>query len=326
MPCRFPDRPLVCALIACLPAALLLSGCGKPDASAPGGKPVVFVSVVPQADFVTRLAGDKVDVQVLVGSGQDPHHYAVEPAQSVALGKAAAFFTVGMPFEESLVEKIKGSGMGIRVYDTAEGIERMAGVPHGDEEEEAEHEGHEEHDHDHAHDHGDEQDPHVWTAPLLVKKQAAVIAKGLEEIDPANASFYREGLATFEKELDALHLDLAKELAPFEGRRFYVFHPAFGYFAREYGLEQVPVQIGGQTPTQKELAEFLAHAREDGMRVLFVQPQFDVHAAEMIAKELGAKVVALDPLEGDVLENLRKAAAAIAEAFGPQGGGETPAP
>ncbi len=288
------------------------SGCGKPREGDSSAKPLVFVSVAPQADFVKRIAGDKVEVRVMVGAGQDPHNYAVEPSQSLALGKAAAFFTVGMPFEKSLVEKIKGGGMGIRVFDTIAGIKRMEGVPH----DHGDHEDHADHD-----THADEQDPHVWTAPELIKKQAVVISEGLAEIDPGNAAEFRAALATFSGELDALHLELESLLAPFKGRRFYVFHPAFAYFAKEYGLVQSPVQIGGQTPTQKELAEFLVHAREDGIRVLFVQPQFDTRAAETIAAELGAKVVVLDPLEGDVLGNLREVAVAIASAYSAEGGG-----
>jgi zinc transport system substrate-binding protein len=324
MLCKLFDTPLTRAALGVVFLTVALVGCAKPGGGAASGKPLVFVSVAPQADFVKRIAGDKIEVRVMVGAGQDPHNYAVEPAQSVALGKAAAFFTAGMPFEASLVKKIETSGMGIRVFDTTAGIELMEGAPHDHGEEGDEHAEHDDHT---AHrEHADEQDPHVWTAPELIKKQARVIADGLAEIDPENAPDYRSALSVFEDELDSLHRELNGVLAPFKGRRFYVFHPAFSYFAREYGLEQVPVQIGGQTPTQKELADFLVHAREDGIRVLFVQPQFDARAAKTIAAELGAKVVALDPLDENVLGNLRVVAKAIAAAFSPDAPEEEAAP
>ncbi len=295
-------------LIWALSCCLVLGGCGGGGGGGTG-KPSVFVSVLPQAGFVKKIAGSHVDVHVLVGEGQDPHHYALEPKQSVALGKADILFTIGMPFENTLVDTIRGGKMKIKVIDCTGGIEKIEEEHHHHEGE-----GHDEDDHDHDHHHhGD--DPHVWTSPVLVKKVAANIAKALSDLDADNKETYEKNLAAFEEELDALHAEIETKMKPHEGSGFYVYHPAFGYFANEYGLEQVSVEIGGQTPTPKELAEFLEHAKEDGIKVLFVQPQFDTKSAKAIADELGAQVVSLDPLDEDVPANLRKIAEAIDKAF-----------
>ena len=179
----------------------------------------VIVSVPPQADFVRRVGGDHVQVDVLVGLGQDPHNFSPTPAQMAVLSDADLFITVGMPFEEDLSSQIESANSGLKVVSMSEGFEKMAS--HCD------HSDHGEHDHDHHHE---EDDPHVWLSPPLVKIQAANIAGALKDVLPEHGAEFDKNLEVFQSELDALDKEIKGLLADRAGEEFFVFHPAFGYF------------------------------------------------------------------------------------------------
>jgi zinc transport system substrate-binding protein len=265
-----------------------------------GAKPLVFVSVLPQADFVEHLAGDRVGVEVLVRPGESPATYEPTPRQMAALSRAKLFFRIGMPFEEALLPKIKSMMKGLRIVDTRKGIalRRMKGAG--------------------GHDgHGDEGlDPHIWTNPRLVKIQARTMVDALEEIDPAGKETYEEDYRKFAAALDALDAKLAKALKPVRGRTFLVFHPAWGYFADAYGLVQEPIQLEGKTPSARQLARIISKAKKAGAKVIFVQPQFSQSKAEAIAKAIGGAVVPIDPLARDYIANMEEVAEKVREGVG----------
>jgi zinc transport system substrate-binding protein len=155
----------------------------------------------------------------------------------------------------------------------------------------------------------------VWLSPPLVKIQARHIADGLIAVDPANRSRYEENLAGFLREIEALDSDLKALFAGSPGARFMVFHPSWGYFAKAFGLEQVPIEIEGKEPKPAQLKELIHQAREHGIKVVFVQPQFSAKSAEMVAREIGGQVVAADPLAADWAENLREVGRRFKAAF-----------
>lgn len=295
----------LCLGLLCLLALLLSGACS--ERAERGERLEVFVSIPPQAYFVERVGGEHVSVSVLVAPGQEPHTFRATPKQVVALSRARLYFTVGVPFEERLVPKLEGRE-GLTVVDSIQGIERHAMGEHGHDHG-ADHEGAEEpRGHD---DGGAAPDPHVWLSPPLIKIQAQNIAEALIAADPGNAEAYREGLEAFTQEIDATHARLTAVLAPFRGQAFYVFHPAFGYFADAYGLKQEAVEAEGKAPTPKRLSELMRRARDDGVRIIFVQPQFDKRAARSVADAIGGAVVPMDPLAGDVLKNLQDMASAV---------------
>jgi zinc transport system substrate-binding protein len=222
------------------------------------------------------------------------------------LARADVFFCVGVPFERQFVETLASAAKNLRVVQTQAGIHlRLAEVGH-----ECDHE----HDHrDHLHPVG-RLDPHTWLDPALVKVQAGAICDALCEIDPRHADDYKRNLASFRADLDAVRAEITKTLAPLECRDFLVFHPAYGYFADAFGLRQIPVEVEGKEPSARQLADLIALAREKGLKVIFVQPQSPDTAARALARSIGGRVVALDPLASDYLENLRRMAASIKEA------------
>jgi zinc transport system substrate-binding protein len=256
------------------------------------GKPSVFVSVLPQAYLAERIADGHAEVEVLVPPGQEPHTYGPTPKQMTRLSEAQAFFRIGVPFEDTLVPKLSSAGQ-LRIVDTTEGIERISST---DEDEPG-------------------MDPHTWTSPRLAKAQAATMCRTFVEIDPSHRSDYEANLRKLDADLDELDAEIAAALAPLKGRTFFVFHPAFGYFARDYGLKQEAVETGGKAPGPRHVKELIDKARAEGVRVIFVEPQFSRQAAEAIAREIGGAVVSIDPLAGDYLANIRRVAHEIRDAL-----------
>ena len=272
----------------------------------------VCVSILPQAYFVERVGGSHVDITVLVKPGQSPHTYEPTPKEIAALSEAKAYFTIGVPFEAALVEKAKSALPGLLIVDTRKGItlrtvtDRETFPGGGAKPAKASD------DHDKR---GGEADPHIWLAPRLVKAQAATICEALKQIDPPNAADYDANLEAFQNDLDAVDKRIAKALAPLKGREFFVYHPAFGYFADAYGLKQTAVEIEGKEPGARQLAELIDHAKSENVKVIFVQPQFSTKGAQAVADAIGGAVIAIDDLSRDYLGNLENIGAQVEKAL-----------
>ena len=166
----------------------------------------------------------------------------------------------------------------------------------------------------HGHDHS-RYDPHIWTAPRLVIVMAAQIKDILIELDPAHESHYRHNYQDFADDLDILDEDIREMLKDKKTRGFMVYHPAWGYFADAYDLEQIPIETEGKEPGAKQLVELIERARADQIRVIFVQSQFARGNAEAVARAIGAIVLAVDPLAENYMDNLRAIAQTFAEAL-----------
>lgn len=288
---------LAAAAVLVAPAAAM--GTQEPSA----GKPIIAVSVLPQQYFVDRIAQGRAQALVLVGPGQSPHSYEPTPQQIAGLGTAATWLTIGVEFEKGILPKVKNLYPRLQIVDTTEGVRFRTLEAHGHEEGEEEHEGE---------GHTDEadleggRDPHIWLGREPAKIQARFVRDVLSRVDPEGASQYSRNYETLVREIDAAFASLAKDLAPLKGKPVFVYHPSFGYFLDEFGIEQVAVELGGKEPTQKVLAELIAEAREHGAKVIFVQPQFSKSAAKVIAASIGGSVVEINPLEADWLGNLKR--------------------
>ncbi|BCO10363.1 cation ABC transporter substrate-binding protein [Desulfolithobacter dissulfuricans] len=270
----------------------------------------VFVSILPQEYFVERVGGERVQVQALVQPGQSPVTYAPTPRQMAALSRADVYFRIGVPFENSLIPKLQRSIPHLSIIDLRQGLDLLPG--------DHDHEGHgagDEHVEDRRHD--EEMDPHTWLDPRLVKKQAALIRDTLIRLDPEGKELYQLNYETFAADLEALDRRLREVLAPLSGQTIYVFHPAYGYFCRAYGLRQKAVAPGGKGPGPRHLARLIASARKDNVHVIFVQPQFSSSSARVIARAIDGVVIPLDPLARDYLANMERIAGRIAAAFSP---------
>jgi zinc transport system substrate-binding protein len=282
--------------ISLLCALLLVINCQAND------KPTVFVSIVPQKYFVQQISKDLVKVEVMVQPGASPATYEPKPSQMAGLSSCAAYFTIGVPFENAWLDRISAVNPQMKIVRTDRRIDKIAMARHHHDRGEGE--GHDE-------DYQAGQpilDPHIWLSPALVKKQAAEILSGLTDLLPEHAVDFNHNYRLFLERIDALDNELKALLRDRAGMRFMVFHPSWGYFALDYALEQVPIEIEGKAPKPAQLAELIHQAREHDIRIVFVQPQFSQKNASVVAREIGGKVVVADPLAEDWPSNLRDVA------------------
>jgi len=269
-------------------------------------KLTVFVSINPQKYFVQQIGKDLVDVQVMVQPGADPHTYEPRPRQMAAISRAKLYFAIGIEFERANLEKIVSANRKLKIIHTDLGIEKMPMRAHheygknGGHPREGDHHGEDGH-------HGT-PDPHIWLSPPLVKIQARTILAALQEIDPAHGSAYEANFRQFEANIDRLDADLKQTFEGRQGLQFMVFHPSWGYFAQAYGLKQVPIEIQGKNPKPAQIKALIEHAREKGIKVVFVQPQFSARNAQLVAREIGGQTAVVDPMALDWMANLRRAA------------------
>ena len=320
--CRLRGLGGLLILGAVLLASAWWAGCGrqqpKPVAPAkPAGTIGVGVTIPPQADFVRRVGGNHVRVTILVQPGDNPHTYEPAPQQVTELAGVDVFFRIGVPFEDTLLKKLTGVNPKMRVVDTGQGITlRTMEVAEARAEEAgeraeaspapvAEHESQ-------SRSEGN-KDPHTWLDPNNVKIMAKNIADALSRIDPANAAEYAGNLAKFQADLDELDAYIRGRCKDLTSHDFIVYHPAFGYFARAYGLRQVPIELEGKEPSSQTLAATIDFARARGIKVIFHEQQFSPRAAQAVAGAIGGKVVSVDDLAEDYIPNMKKLADAFVE-------------
>ena len=289
------------AVAAWLAAAAWSSACGKPQQT-DGGRPTVVVSVPPLAHFVRRLAGDAVDIEVMVPAGASHHTHEPTMAQVARASRAAIYVKVGHPaftLEAAWIDRVATEGNDrVRVVDLSDGL-RIE----------------------------EDDDPHLWVSPRIVRRIVAPLAAALTAVMPeARDEIEGRRIATL-ADIDALDAELRGLLGAHRGRRFYVYHPAWGYFAADYGLVQVALETHGREPDPAGLASILASARRDGVETIFVQRQFSRSSAEVAAAELGnARLVELDPFAEDWPASLRRAGRALATEFANVPGTASPSP
>lgn len=276
--------------------------------SAPSKKLRVFVPVLPYEFLFERVGGDWIEVSAIVQEGGDCHNYSPSPRQITEISKANLIFSGGLSFESNFFVSVGDGVTSPKDVNLLEGLELLEGTCGECESAKAE----EKESTGHKHDHEELRDAHVWLSPKMLLQQAERVAIVLKEHIPAEASKDIDAnLASLKSELTLLDAELTEKLAPVKGSAFYVYHGAFAYFAADYGLEQKAIEIAGRSPSPKQVTAIARQAKEEGVKVIFVQPQFDQSAAESLAETIDGKVQTLDPLEKDIIANLRMIANTI---------------
>lgn len=262
------------------------------------------VSILPEETFVKAIGGDKINVALMVKPGNSPHNYEPKPSQMVDISKADLYFAIGVEFENVWLPKFQNLNPKMQVIDLADNITKIQmQEEHKEEAQEAHHS-------EHAHE-GD--DPHIWTDPANVKIIAKNIYAALAKKDPKHAEYYKANLDTFLIDIDKTDAQIKQILSGITNeRKFMVFHPSWGYFAKAYGLEQIAIEVEGKAPKPKELIHLLKEAKEEHVKAIFTQPEFSDAVANVIAKELQIPVVKISPLAPNWSENLINIANAIA--------------
>lgn len=280
-----------------LTVAVLLAAAVFIPAATAADLPVVFVSIPPLKYLVEHLAGDHVRVEIMLPPGASPATYEPTPRQMAALNGAVLYLQIGLPFEDPILSRISALVPGLEVVDCRQGV-TLVPMESGDD----------------GHGHGP-LDPHIWLDPMRMRTVALTTAEALGKRVPATAADLESLLSGLLEAIDVTDRRVAARLAPFKGRDLLVFHPAYGYFARRYGLVQDAVEAGGKAPSARQLAVIVKGLGDRPTPAIFVQPQFSQTAAHRVADALGCQVVVLDPLAEDYLANLETMAERIASAM-----------
>ncbi len=264
-----------------------------------GDRLQVTVSIIPQKILVQRIAGDLVDVQLLVQPGQSPATYEPTPRQMAELSNTRLYYRIGVPFEDIWMGRMEKSYPDMEILDARDGIKLR--VMEGEDGQ---------HDHDHAED---GYDPHIWLSPPLIKVMALRLRDKLIELDSSHRDAYVHNHRELDLSLNRIDVDIRKTLESLDTRSFMVYHPSWGYFADAYDLQQIPIESAGKEPGAKALSHLLEYARKSHIGSIFVQKQFSQHQARAVAEAIGARVVVIDPLSEGYPEDLREVAMAMAK-------------
>lgn len=267
-------------------------------------KIVVAVSLQPYANIADAIGRGRVDVVTLLPPGADPHTFEPKPSTLKEFSKVSAYFSDGSGMDMAWMPRFIGVNKKAKLIKLNSGIQWMQ-------------ESHEDH-HGEAHHDEDrhELDPHVWTSPIQVMKIANAMCDAFISLDSAGKNFYVARLNRFYERLERLDKDLKKAVSklPENRRSFIVYHPAYGYFARDYGMQQLAVEMNGKEPKPLDLMYLTKKGKEHNVRIVFVQPQFSKRSAQTIAKNLDAVVIETDPLSYDFIGNIHHLIDAITQA------------
>ncbi|ANV98144.1 cation ABC transporter substrate-binding protein [Helicobacter enhydrae] len=261
-------------------------------------KPIVSVTIPPQAYFVYQIAQDSVQINTLIPQGNDPHTFEFKPQNLTKLNQSDLYLTIGLEFEKIWIPKIHDNFPNLSIVSITKGIHFIT---------------HEETRHHHKNeDNDEEQDPHIWLSPIIAKTLAQNIADILIEKYPQNKDLYTANLQRFLKKINTLHQNITQKLSSIPSRYFIVYHPSWSYFAQAYHLHQIPIELQGKEPKPRQLNQLIQIAKQHNVRTIFVQNGFSTRSAQTIAKSCGAKVFVTDPLAYDWEAELLKIADELA--------------
>lgn len=261
-----------------------------------------ITTIEPIEFLVEKVGGDKVNAITLVSKGASAHTYEPKPAQMKALANADFYFAIGTEFEGIWVPRFKSNNRDLTIVRVDKNIKKLPSIKHSH--------GDDDHHHHHA-----KEDAHIWLSPKNMIIIAKDIAESLASVDPQNSDFYMANFKQLESDLTDLDNKTAKKLSDLKGKSFLVFHPAWQYFANAYGLNQIAIEVQGKEPKPKELAHTIEHAKEHGIKAIFVHSNQSNKSATVVAKEIGGRVIVVDPLSYDYFEMITKLSDELQGAF-----------
>lgn len=289
----------------------LLTACVTKQAN----ETVVTVTIEPQRYFAEKIAGDKFKINCVVPAGQSPETYDPTPQQMIQIGRSIAYLRIGpIGFEQAWMDKIRENNPKLQVFDTSEGMNLLTDTEDDDHAHE-----HGTHDHDahageeaHHHHHGG-VDPHIWSSIAGAKTVAWNTLNAFIELDPDNTEYFWQNYNKLVDEIDKTNTEIKQLLDPLTDRTFIIYHPALTYFANEFNLTQLCIEMDGKEPSPAQLKRLVETARANNARVVFIQQEFDQKNAELIAKETGCKLTVINPLAYDWTKEMIHIAKALAD-------------
>lgn len=259
--------------------------------------PYVLVSVAPHKFFVEKVAGNTVEVGLMVPAGASAHTYEPTPKQMLAASRAAMWFRTGETFENRAIEALKSHNPALRIVDLRQGLDLIAPGCHGSG----------------CCCHANSMDLHFWLSARMAKIQAKTIANALSQAYPEHQQLFEQNLQKFHEELSQLDRDIQNILEKMTNRNVLVSHPAYAYFCRDYDINQYSIEFEGKDPTPKQLNQTVNLAKRLGIKTIFIQMQYNNKGARLVAEEINARVVTLDPYSEQYIKSMLQIAQAFAE-------------
>lgn len=264
----------------------VVAGCG--NTSTGTGKPKVAVSIFPIYDVTRRIAGDRLDVLLILPPGRSEHNYDPTPKEMAKLADAKLAIAVGLDMDTWVETIIKGATGGAKVVHLGDAVKTMPidVAPVGA-----------------AHDVDEKPgapDPHFWMDPVIMAGAADTIARELAAVDPAGKDTFAANARTVKESLAKLDQTIAARAKTWSKHTIVTFHGSMSYYAKRYGITIAAViePIAGKEPTATYLAEVLAAIQRTNAAGLFSEPQLDRAPAETVAREAHIPLGELDPVGG----------------------------
>ena len=263
--------------------------------------PMALVSIAPYVSVLDALSEKNVQVELLVPSGFSSHTYEPTPKQVIRAANASVWFIIGEIFEQKIIPALKHQNPKIEIVDLRRGLTLI----------------NENHVCSSGHSHA--QDPHIWMSPKMMQEQVKTISNSLQALFPEMRELVQKNTEKVHAKLKTLDDEIRALLQDKKGATIFVSHPAYGYFCKEYGLTQVSIEFEGKDPTTKQITYIVVLAKKLGIHTIFAQAQYSTKASELIAHEVGAKIVMLDPYAENYFENMLVMAKAISQGAIAQG-------
>jgi len=259
------------------------------------GKIGVAVSIGPEVEWVNAVGGDKVNVALMVPSSADPHTYELLPGQLTQVSNAKMYAMIGTPleFETNYMDKIKNTNPNMVVVNCSQGITLIPNT---------------------AENQSDTLDPHDWVDPKNAKIMVNNIYQGLVKVDPADQAYFANNRDQYLAKLDELDKNTTQTLKNKQGTNILIFHPAFAYYAKDYNLNQTAVMINAEEPSPQRIAMLVNIAKDNNIKVMYSQPQYDQKYMQSIASQVNGQVLMVDDLNENYLENMKNVANAFSQA------------
>ncbi|MCF8404821.1 MAG: zinc ABC transporter substrate-binding protein [Bacteroidales bacterium] len=257
----------------------LIGSCKSPKESKE--KEVISVSILPQKYFVEKIAGDAFTINVLIPPGASPASYEPSPRQIEDISKSKLYLKIGhIGFERGWINKLEDNFKQVNFADLSEGLTLI----------EATTDVHEDHEHY-------EVDPHIWMSPYNVKIIAQNIFQTLAATYPGKEKEFYNNLQSFNSEIDSLHQFIITGLENLTNRYFIIYHPALTYFASDYSLIQVPMELEGKEPGMKYMKQMVELAKDKNIKAILIQREFNMDEAMSLKREIEGEIIIIDPLD-----------------------------
>lgn len=278
---------------------LALTGCSDDELADDDGKITVAAGVPPIKGFIDAITQGDMEVVTMIPPGNSPTNYQPSPKELQKFSDAKVYFAMGVPAENSnIIPKAKDLNENIEIVNLAKGVSEVYPMRNFSEDEDHSHEEDEDHDHE-------GEDPHIWLSPKRVIEMIDIIRDKLIEISPENEETYKENAENYKDELSTIDDSIKETLKGVKNQSFIIYHPSFGYFADDYGLNMIAIEESGKEASAKRITEVIDFAKDNNIKFVFYQGEFSSTQAETIAKEIDGEAIKVNPLSEEYIENMK---------------------